>query len=144
MPPDLASTAYLHVAYRPDAGTLIGRWLSPITEPQLRAGYEAMRRAAHEYGCGHWLMDARRRTDRRLNGPEWVVTRFLPGVQRELGGPLCVAFLVLPAHLREVEAAPDRAVRSFNPEAPFQFARFLDEGAATAWLAGHPRAGRAG
>ena len=137
-----ASTAYLHVAYRPDAGSLIGRWLSTVTEPQLRAGYETMRLAAHEHRCGYWLMDARRRADRRLNGPEWVVTSFLPRLQQELGGPLCVAFLVLPNHLQEVEAAPDQAVKFPAPGGPFQFARFIDEGAATAWLAGHQRAAR--
>ncbi|MBD2723841.1 hypothetical protein [Hymenobacter armeniacus] len=131
---DLASTAFLHVAYRPDSCLLIGRWLCSINDAQLREGYETMRRAAQEHQCHHWLMDARRRTDRRLNGPEWVVTTFLPQVQREMGAPLYVAFLVLPNHLREVEADPHMAEKNPSPNASFQYARFIDEGAANAWL----------
>jgi hypothetical protein len=93
-----------------------------------------MRQAALQYHCHHWLMDARRRTDRRLNGPEWIVTNFLPQVQQELGGPLYVAFLVLPNHLREVEADPTQPPKASAPGALFQFARFIDEGVANAWL----------
>ena len=109
---ELASTAFLQVAYRPDSGLLIGRWLCSITEEQLREGYETMRLAALQHECHYWLMDARRRTDRRLNGPEWVVTTFLPRLQQEMGGPLCVAFLVLPNHLREVEEDPSSAAQN--------------------------------
>lgn len=131
---ELASTAFLQVAYRPDSGLLVGRWLSSVTEEQLREGYETMRMAARQHQCHYWLMDARRRTDRRLNGPEWVVTTFLPQLQRELGGPLRVAFLVLPNHLQEVEADPNRTDPCGDTSGPFQFARFIDEGSATAWL----------
>jgi hypothetical protein len=133
----LASTSYLQVSYREDSCLLIGRWLSSITEPQLREGYETMRLAALHHKCRHWLMDSRRRTDRRLNGPEWVVTTFLPEVQREMGHQLCVAFLVLPNHLQEIEADPDLPGATSAPGAPFQFARFIDEGAANAWLDHH-------
>lgn len=131
---ELASTAFLHVAYRPESCLLIGRWLHSITEVQLHEGYDTMRLAALEHGCNHWLMDARRRADRRLNGPEWVVTEFLPRVQESLGGRLSVAFLVLPNHLRELEEDPDYAAKSSNPHSLFQFARFIDEGAANTWL----------
>lgn len=134
MHPEPASSAFLSVAYRPDSGLLIGRWLRSIAEAQLREGYEAMRQAAHKHSCHHWLMDARRRTDRRLNGPEWVVTHFLPQVQQEMSAPLCVAFLVLPNHLREVEADPTLPVQTSAPGDLFQFARFIDEGAANTWL----------
>ncbi|HEX8329611.1 MAG TPA: hypothetical protein VF629_18885 [Hymenobacter sp.] len=131
---ELASSAFLSVVYRPDSGLLIGRWLCSISEAQLREGYETMRLAALEHRCRHWLMDARRRTDRRLNGPEWVVTHFLPQVQQEMGSPLCVAFLVLPNHLREVEADPTQPAQASAPGDLFQFARFIDEGVANAWL----------
>lgn len=136
---ELASTDFLQVAYRSDSGLLIGRWLCPVTEPELHEGYEAMRLAARQHRCQHWLIDARRRTDRRLNGPEWVVTRFLPQVQQEMNQPLCVAFLVLPDHLREVEADANRSAKSTDLSTPFQYARFLDEGAANAWLDGFQR-----
>jgi hypothetical protein len=136
----LPSTHYLQVAYRPDSCLLIGRWLNSVTEPQLRAGYETMRQAAQHHDSSHWLMDARRRADRRLNGPEWVVATFLPRVQQEMGRRLCVAFLVLPSHLQELDA-DDHAAEALppRPEALFQFARFIDEGAANDWLAQHRR-----
>lgn len=131
---ELASTAFLHVTYRPDSCLLIGRWLCSVNEAQLQEGYETMRLAAWHHQCHHWLMDARRRTDRRLNGPEWVVTSFLPQVQQQMGGPLYVAFLVLPSHVQELEADPDQSPNTADPAALFQFARFIDEGAANAWL----------
>jgi hypothetical protein len=136
---ELASTAFLNVAYRPDSCLLIGRWLCSITDAQLHDGYETMRLAALEHRCSHWLMDARRRVDRRRNGPEWVVTTFLPKVQREMGGRLCVAFLVLPNHLRELQEEPGLPISSPSATDPFQYARFIDEGAANAWLEEHRR-----
>lgn len=138
----LAATSFLHVAYRPDSCLLVARWQCSINETQLREGYELLRRAALEHECGHWLVDARRRIDRRRNGPEWVVTNFLPQVQAELGLPLCVAFLVLPNHLRELEAETGPPIRSGNPAAALQYARFIEEGAANAWLEMHRAAAR--
>ena len=139
---ELASTAFLHVAYRSDSFLLIGRWLCSITDAQLREGYETMRLAALEHNCSHWLMDARRRVDRSRNGPEWAVTTFLPKVQREMGGRLCVAFLVLPTHLREMKEETGLSFSVPNPADPFQYVRFIDEGAANAWLDEHRRQGR--
>ncbi|MFC6221888.1 hypothetical protein ACFP2F_01445 [Hymenobacter artigasi] len=139
---ELASTAFLHVAYRSDSCLLIGRWLCSITDAQLHEGYETMRLAALEHNCPDWLMDARRRVDRRRNGPEWVVTTFPPTVQREMASRLCVAFLVLPNHLRELTEEADLPLRSASDTDPFQYARFIDEGAANAWLDEHRRQGR--
>ncbi|MDO7851177.1 hypothetical protein [Hymenobacter convexus] len=131
---ELASTAFLQVVYRPDSCLLIGRWLCSITDEQLCEGYETMRLAAQEHDCRHWLMDARRRTDRSRNGPEWVITSFLPRVQKEMGGKLYVAFLVLPNHLAELDEDPSVPKKAHGASAPFQYARFIDEGAANAWL----------
>ncbi|AMJ65703.1 hypothetical protein [Hymenobacter sp. PAMC 26628] len=68
--PDQFSTPSLHTAHRPDLGQLTGRWLRSVTEAELHADYGALRQAALHHGCGHWLIDARRRTNRSLNGPE--------------------------------------------------------------------------
>ena len=130
MLPDQFSTDFLQVAYRPDLGQLTGRWLRSVSEAELHQGYAALRRAAGHHGCGYWLIDSRRRTTRSLNGPEWVTTQFLPEVQRELGTPLCVCFLVLPSYLSNLSAESHA-----QPKSPVQFARFVDEGAANAWLA---------
>ena len=129
-----ASSAYLHVSFRSDCCSLIGRWLYSITEEQLHECYATLRLAALHHNCPTWLIDARRRTDRRFNGPEWVTTAFLPQMQRELAGPLAVAFLVLPNHLHEVENDLEHSETLPVPGSLFQFARFIDEGAANAWL----------
>lgn len=124
------STECLHVAYRPDLDQLVGRWLRSISEEELAQGYEALLQAARYYHCRYWLIDSRRRTNRSRNGPEWILTDYLPRVQAELGGTLSVCFLVLPAYLSALrEVAPP------NPRHPVQFARFVDEGEANAWLA---------
>jgi hypothetical protein len=128
---DQFSTDFLQVAYRPDLDQLTGRWLRSVTEPELHQGYEALHQAARHYHCGYWLIDSRRRTNRSINGPEWVTTQFLPQVQRGLGTPLYVCFLVLPDYLGSLPASAHEATSG----SPMQFARFVDEGAANAWLA---------
>lgn len=132
MSPTQFSTDFIQVAYRPDLGHLTGRWLRSVTEAELHAGYSALRQAALHHHCGHWLIDTRRRTNRSLDGPEWVTSRFLPEVQRALSCPLRVCFLVLPDYLASL---PARATLPAAPGSPVQFARFVDEGAANAWLA---------
>lgn len=132
MSPAQFSTDSLQVAYRPDLGHLTGRWLRSVTEAELHAGYSALRQAALHHRCGHWLIDTRRRTNRSLDGPEWVTSRFLPEVQQALGGPLRVCFLVLPDYLASL---PAQATLPAALGSPVQFARFVDEGAANAWLA---------
>jgi hypothetical protein len=131
MSPDHFSTLFLHVAYRSDLRHLTGRWLRSVTEDELHLGYAALRQAALHYQCGYWLIDSRRRTNRSLNGPEWVTTCFLPQVQQELGIPLNVCFLVLPDYLHTLPPA----LHTSAPNSLVRFARFLDEGAANAWLA---------
>jgi len=128
MSPDQFSTVCLHIAHRPDLGQLTGRWLRSVSEAELHEGYAALRRAALHHACGHWLVDARRRITRSLNGPEWVTSRFLPEMQRALGQPLRVCFLVLPDYLASLPA-------NSPPSSFVQFARFVDEGAANTWLA---------
>jgi hypothetical protein len=130
MLPDSFSLGFLQIVYRPDLGQLTGRWLRSIDETELHEGYAALRRAALHHRCAYWLIDGRRRTNRSYNGPEWVTTRFLPELQREMGQPLCVCFLVLPDYLSALP--PDS---SATAPGPLRYARFVDEGAANAWLA---------
>jgi hypothetical protein len=130
MQPDQFSTACLHIAHRPDLGCLTGRWLCSVAETELHEGYAALRQAALHHACGQWLIDARRRISRSLNGPEWVTTHFLPEVQQALGLPLRVGFLVLPDYLAGLPVG----LLASAPGSPVQYARFVDEGAANAWL----------
>ena len=129
---NLYSTSFLEIAYRPDLGLLMGRWLYAVAEAELHAGYDALRQAALHHGCGHWLIDSRRRVCRCPHSAEWVTTQFLPQVQRALGQPLRVGVLVLPDYLATLPQAYCNCLAS----SPVQFARFVDEGAANAWLAG--------
>jgi hypothetical protein len=131
MSPDPFSTTHLQISYRSDLGQLTGRWLSSVSEAELHDGYAAMRHAAEHYHCGRWLIDARRRISRSFNGPEWVATQLLPEAQQALGQPLRVCFLVLPDYLASLPSAAPRP----SDGSLVQFARFVDEGAANAWLA---------
>jgi hypothetical protein len=130
MAPDQFSTVFLQVIYRPDLAQLTGRWLRSVSEEELHEGYAALRRASLHYQCGRWLIDSRRRTNRSFNGPEWVTSRFLPEVQQALGQPLRVCFLVLPDYLASLPTVANAAPAG----SLVQFARFVDEGAANAWL----------
>lgn len=134
MYPNLFSTPFLEIAYRPDLDLLMGRWLCAVAEAKLHAGYAALRQAALHYSCGHWLIDARRRVCRCSQRAEWVTQHYLPQVQQALGEPLRVGLLVLPDYL----ASPSQA--HCAPTATVQFARFVDEGAANTWLATGPAA----
>ncbi|QKG56537.1 hypothetical protein GKZ68_07775 [Hymenobacter sp. BRD128] len=127
---DLFSSTFLEVTYRPDLGLLMGRWLRSVTETELRLGYNALHRAALHHGCGHWLIDSRRRVCRCPNSAEWVTTQYLPQVQQALGEPLRVGVLVLPDYL----ASLPQAYSNCSATSPVQFARFVDEGAANVWL----------
>lgn len=130
MAPNPYSTAFLQLAYRTDLHLLTGRWLCTTTEAELHHGCDLLRQAALHYECANWLIDSRRCAHRCLTRLAWVAERFLPQTQRELGGTLRAGFLVLPDYLRLLpDAAPT------VPDAALQLALFLDEGAASAWLA---------
>lgn len=130
MCPNLYSTDFLDVNFRPDLGLLLGRWLRAVSEAELLAGYDNLRRATLHCGATSWFIDSRRRASHSYYSPEWVTVTFLPQLQRELARPLNVSFLVLPDYLRGRVDVP-----GVCPSAsPVQFACFLDEGAAHAWL----------
>lgn len=108
----------------------MGRWRCTVVETDLQAGCAALQQAALHYGCGHWLIDARRRAYHSLCHDEWVTAHYLPQVQRALGEPLRVGLLVLPDHLVRLPLAARPGLLA----GPVQFAHFVDEGAANAWL----------
>ena len=130
MCPHLYSTDYLAISFRPDLGLLLGRWLRAVSEAELQAGYASLRRATLHCGATSWFIDSRRRTSHSHYSPEWVTASFLPALQQELGRPLYVSFLMLPDYLCSRVDAPG----SCPGTSPVQFACFLDEGAAYAWL----------
>lgn len=130
------STTAMQITYRADLNQLSARWLRSASEAELRAGYAALRQAALHYQCGLWLVDSRRRVNRILNSCDWVTNEFLPQVQRELGAPLRVCFLVLPDYL---DSLPDSQQRTLT-NGPVQFVRHLDEGVGNSWLTSYQEA----
>jgi hypothetical protein len=138
---NLPAAAFLQLSYRNDTGLLTGRWLRSVTDEELQQGYESLRIAARYHDCRYWLIDARRRISRNLNGPEWVLTEFMPQLQQECGGHWHLAFLVLPDYLRTLQAEPGSPAATSLPEAAIHYARFVNEGEANAWLLGCQRVG---
>ncbi|NML64332.1 hypothetical protein HHL22_03850 [Hymenobacter sp. RP-2-7] len=132
---DTYSPAFLDLAYRPDLHQLTGRWQYSTTDAEMHQGYDALRRAALHYNCGNWLIDSRRCLNRCLSRLVWVTDRCLPQVQRELGTPLRIGFLVLPDYLNGLPASASVPV----PDAAVRMTLFIDEGAAGSWLAQQQR-----
>ena len=125
---------YLEISYRPDLDLLLGRWLRPIELAEMQHGYELLLEAAVASHCRRWLLDVRRRQNTHQVGAAWMVSTLLPQLAARLGGRARLAYLLVPAFLRD--AAADAA---FPPPAyfegkPFIGERFIEERAAIAWL----------
>jgi len=127
------------LTYLPDQHLLIGRWLRPVSLPELQAHYHELLQAALANGkCRHWLLDVRRRV---INDPEAVrwfgedFGRALPGL---LGQPVVVAYF---ARVGQDVATTDPALWENIRQGSLQGAsyRYFDqESLAMAWLAQQP------
>ena len=121
----------LTIAHRPDLPAVLARWQREISADELRHGYLAILAAADACGCWRWLLDLRRRNE--LIGPEvseWMTDDFFPRLVGRFGQPVRVAFLLSPLRAQR-EPPLDR------PSQPptHEFATFIDEAPAYAWLA---------
>jgi hypothetical protein len=124
----------LDITYRSDTRLLIGRWMRPVTSAEMRLGYEAMRAAAQELQCRHWLLDIRRRSHSDEETAHWVTDEFLPEVARLLHGTLYMSVLLSPTYLYEVSSRPTLAVLPTDTSRPYQIQYFTDERQANDWL----------
>lgn len=123
VPPAVAGFLAFH--YRPELGTLLGRWLRPVSPRELQQGYVALA-AAH--GTRYWLLDLRARGPASEDDTHWVLTEFVPGLAEQLGRRVYLAFLVAPGQLSPEEqqlgspmVLDERAhVRLFADEVPAQ------------------------
>jgi hypothetical protein len=127
-------TELLHLTYREDLDTLIGRWSYQPTPAELPAQYERLAAAALHYKARRWLQDIRRRS---LNDPyttQWLLTEYFPDLAGQLAAQLRIAYLVGPTLRGLIEAAPDFQPLAAYEGRPFIVGFFGEEGAAIAWL----------
>jgi hypothetical protein len=122
----LPQTDYLVLRYRPDLHLLVGRWQRPVSAAEFRQGYRAMLRLARQVSCPYWQLDLRGRdTLPDDDTRRWLLQRFLPELALRLPEPVCLAYLLPPSLLRQMEAPAG---------GPAHLAFFSEEGPLTAWL----------
>ena len=125
------SVAVLTLAYRPDLKLIIARWQREVTPAELHSHYLAIRAAADEARCGHWLLDLRRRNDviePQVNA--WFGHEFVPSLRERYGCPARLAFLVSPLRAQQPVTAMVSAA-----DTDCYIATFTEEAVAYAWLA---------
>ncbi|SHI30075.1 hypothetical protein SAMN02745146_0437 [Hymenobacter daecheongensis DSM 21074] len=122
---------FMELTFRPDAGTLLGRWHRPVSEPEVQQGYEATLAAATAHRSRYWLLDLRRRGPISEDSTHWVLEAFLPRLASLLGGRVYVAFLMSPGHLSAVDQENGAPLVA---SAACHVRLFTDEGNATEWL----------
>ena len=118
---------FLALRYRSDLHVLVGRWQRPVSEAELKQGYQAMLRAAQQTNCPFWQLDLRIRQAVTPAATEWLLTEFLPQLLDPLPGSMCLGYLVRPAHLaQEIPQLP----ASLGVRVAF----FVEEGPLHDWL----------
>ena len=128
------SLPLLQLTLRSDLGILVGRWGFQPDPAQLPAAYAELAAAGLHDKCCFWLQDIRRRT---LNDPQttqWLLTEYFPGLAGQLGGRLCVAYLVGPDLHHHIVSGPAFAPIDSYAGQPFVVGFFGDEGEAIQWL----------
>jgi hypothetical protein len=127
------------LTYLPDQHLLIGRWLRPVTVPELQAHYEEVLQAAQAQGnCRHWLLDVRRRIINDPDAARWFGEDFGPRLPALLGQPVVVAYF---ARVGQDVATTDPALWENIRQGSLQGAKYCyfdQESAAMAWLAEQP------
>lgn len=120
---------------------LIARWLRQTTEAEMHAGYHTLLEAAVEHACPYWLIDTRRREHANQQGSQWMMDEFFPLLPQRLpGGPVFLAYLFQPSHLRDLETDARVPSLSYFEGRPYRVQRFSEEQAAVAWLDAAQRA----
>ncbi|MCB2406360.1 hypothetical protein [Hymenobacter lucidus] len=125
---------FLTIDYRPDLGILVVRWQRLITVAEMQQGYLLLLEYAAHYRCRHWLLDGRRRFNTDREGAQWMVATFLPLLQPRLGARTYLAYLLAPVTLRDQDADAAFPPAAYFQDKPFLGERFVEEGAAIAWL----------
>ena len=134
---ELTTTAiddFLTISYRPDLDVLVARWLRPIELPEMERGYWALLAEAELRQCRRWLLDVRRRRNTHQIGAAWMVRTLLPELGPRLGGRARLAYLLMPAFMRDEAADAAFPPPAYFDGKPFVGERFVEEHRAFEWL----------
>jgi len=127
------------LTYLPDQHLLIGRWLRPVSLPEIKAHYDELLQAAQAHGnCRHWLLDVRRRIINDPDAVRWFGEEFGPALPAVLGQPVVVAYF---ARVGQDVATTDPALWENIRQGSLQGAKYCYfdlESEALAWLAQQP------
>lgn len=124
----------LQIHHRPDLDMLVGRWSYQPEPTELPAAYTQLSRAALAYNSRRWLQDIRRRTLNDAETSRWLLAEYFPGLVRQLGGRLTVAYLTSPTLMHIILSSPSFQPPGAYTDQPFGVAFFTDEGEAMDWL----------
>jgi len=127
---------FLTIECRPDLEVLVARWLRIIDLAELQQGHWTLLAEAERRQCRRWLIDVRRRRNTHQMGASWMVSALLPEVGPRLGGRTALAYLLLPAFLRDAAADAAFPPAAYFAGKPFVGERFTQEHEALAWLQG--------
>lgn len=125
---------FLTVTYRPDLQVLLVRWMRVVTLAEMQQGYQYLLDVAVTHQCRQWLLDARRRFNTDREGARWMIDSFLPSLHARLGGRTYLAYLLVPAIMRDAAADGAFPPPEFFVGKPFIGQRFEEENTAIAWL----------
>lgn len=128
------STDLLQISHRPDLDLLVGRWSYQPEPTELPATYAQLSRAALACNSRRWLQDIRRRTLNDAQTTSWLLGTYFPGMARQLGGRLHVAYLTSPSLMQVILSSPGFLAPDAYANQPFGVAFFTDEGEAMNWL----------
>ena len=135
MPDNQSDSLLLELTLRADLDVLLGRWLSqPEHQSELRPCYQYLADVAQATGCCFWLQDLRRRTSPDHEIKRWLVEEYYPGVARQFGRQLYVAYLFSPDMHRQIVEAPDYAPAEAYLNKTYLLDFFGNEGEAIQWL----------
>ena len=127
------------LTYLPDQHLLIGRWLRPVSLPEIKAHYDELLQAAQAHGnCRHWLLDVRRRIINDPDAVRWFGEEFGPALPAVLGQPVVVAYF---ARVGQDVATTYPALWENIRQGSLQGAKYCYfdlESEALAWLAQQP------
>jgi len=123
--PSWPETDFLALRYRADLHLLVGRWQRPVSAAEVRQGYQAILGAACQANCPYWQLDLRGRNAPDAATRQWITGEFLPHLAGQLGGPVCLGYLLSPSLLQHLGSPTD---------GPVSVVFFAEEGSLTAWL----------
>ena len=90
----------LSVVLRPEANTLIVRWLKESDPDTLKTAYHYVLTLAQQHRCYNWLVDIRRRNVLSPVVAKWVVSEFVHEVSKVCAKPVVkICYVASPTRM---------------------------------------------